>query len=1432
MAKQALVWTAIPNGYTADGKSLRVSLLASPRLDAEIDPQQLSTFPDFKDWPATLASTKFVLHYGAASVAIPGSDTTSANHVGDQFGIADSSVWKALFPDTTFVRSYNFEDHSNNQILSYQAAKMDTLVSKLYTKLAASAQDQLPTATTILGDPDWDALVNAVMLNDRLFLNSKFGLRDPARQFDAFSKERFGQLSGLSKDLALFQLFHTPPSTPQIEKYPVPPDDPKARARWLTYKRTALPKPGDFQKDIEFHQIVAAMNQYPTLLRRLGLVVDLVIAKSALSPSPDALLWAEVQLPPLSPQVKHAADGSPRTRALLDANRFQALPRPNPQPGDYRMVDRLLDLDPKQFFLLQSDVDGAGLKVMNFARTLARLKQAPVQRLDPTSKHERDMGAPALRNAGLMLVHDNRWSMLKNNFSRQKLFNTAAETLQNGGAAKPPILSAEDLVRGYRIDIWDRTTGRWRSLCQREADYDINSGKVVINVGEEEGTVRLAATKSPDPASNQNVVWLHEALVSWTGWSLCARQPGKTIHHHRDADPTKDHVDEVGDAEPEVPPGLRLSTEFRVLKGSLPRLRYGRRYWIRARVVDLAGNSLPVSPKDFGPENPANNARPYLRYHPITAPAIALVKPTPATVEAPAEGESMERMAIRTFNDVPAQNTVPAVQHSSRFAVADRTTHKEAELHGMLDRNGKIDPTFFPMLAAKDNSLTEEKILSTGPLSDTGPVKTGYAVMEEGQALPYLPDPLAIEVAARIFDHPGFDPNKIIPIPLYTTGTGWPEAAPFKIELYEKPGDSPQFDEGQRTLFIPLPKAERATLRLSVKPTKEALQLLGVWNWLTPAKRTVLEKMALNGQHWMLTPWRNIELVHATQKPLITPEVMKIVVNRPLRATFALPNFVSPCSIKSTNHLDLLAQWNEPLEDVKKNSGENRARTDHAFAIKITDAKSYAGNAEYQLAGKDLIRAGGLFHDLIEKRVHEFNDTRYRRIEYWLDATTKFREFMPANVLTELVNGTPEPTDKNIKVTGPKARTWIPSSAPPPAPEVLYVVPTYGWVRSSDQTKKTSWRRGGGLRVYLNRPWNASGYGEMLGVVLPSASFADDPMTDPSSQPLKNFVTQWGNDPIWLSSFVAGASPKRSNFPLARAAADPSGKWLPAFAPPDEADQPPGLFATTGLQHPEMRNPFDAQSQVEVAPHDVFYDDERQLWYCDIEVTWGAAYYPFIRLALARYQPVSVPGAHLSNIVLSDFMALAPDRWLNVTHTRDPRIRQVNVYGFTYRDSSSHTEAKNAPAMSIRLPDGSVRTLQAPDVAPASVVEVWVERLNPALGEDFGWQRVASAIIHPSSAKPMKSAPANKKQRAQAKQLLGERRFVDIIRADLIGGIILTPVLWQGSVTLPEVPGGATRYRLAIAEYEEYLVDDASPYDLIPTKKDRRLVFLEYVELD
>lgn len=1433
MAKQTTLWTALPNGYDDDGRSLRLSLLVSPRLEPD-DDLQLAAFPDFVDWPATLAKARFVVHFGAGpGVPIAGDETEGPTRIDDRLGTPDSTVWRALLPQTTFVRGFQFRDLSQHAVLSYPAADMDALVRGLYSGLAAKAADQLPTAETFLGDPSWAQLLGAVLHLDEEFTDRKTGVRQTREQFARFKDRGFGE-QGLASSLARFQLFHTPPSRPRVDKHAVPSGDAKARAEWLGFERTALPKPGDFRDEIDFHQIVAAMNQYPTLLRRLGLVVDLLVARDAFASAPSQPLWAEVELPPGTPDVIRQPDASPRTRAFLDAERFQPVPRPHPQPGDFRVADGLLDLDPGTFALLQTDVDGASFKVVNFARSLIRLNGEPDTQVDPVTKKKREIGAPAIRNAGLMLVHKRRGDMLKNTLARQDGFNAAAEAraeaLRQKSPNPPPApeMSAEDLVRGYRIDVWDDVSKRWRSLCQREASYDIDGGNVLVDVPEEEGTVRLAATTSPDPGSNPDIIWLHEVLTSWAGWSLSAPAPGKTIHHRAtetddDGNPIVVHEDVVGEPEAEVPPGLRLKTVFRALPGTLPRLRYGRRYSLRARVVDLAGNSPEPRPDDFGPERPKNNARAYFRYEPIAPPAIALVKPTPATTETPAEGESMERLAIRSFNDKPEQNTVATVQRARRFAVPSRTTQREAEQHGMFDRAGIVDPAFFGMLAARDNSLAEEKVLTAGPLAGGPPVETGYAVLRDGDAVPYLPDPLAAEVAARLFDHPTFPGEAIIRIPFYD-GTGWPDAVPFKIEIHEDPGAAPHYDPGARTLFIPLPKATRATLRLSVRPSGDALRILGVWNWLSPAQQTqpvvvdgqamTLEKLARRGQHWMLTPWRNLELVHAVQRPLITPEMTKVAVTRHHADTFALPNFSATCSIASTDRLDLRATWNEPFEDGVADALENRPRIDHAFSVKITDARSYAGFPDYVPLGADLVGVGGVFHDRQGRKLHEFHDTRYRRIEYWLEATSKFREFLPASLLTEVVGGETQPTEENIRVVGPKVRTWIPASAPPPAPEVLYVMPTFGWVRSGDATTRASWRRGGGLRVYLNRPWNASGYGEMLAVVLPGSGFAGDPNDEPKGRPLKNHVTQWGNDPIWLSPFVPGIAPRRENFPLARTAPDPDGQWLPGFAPPEEADQPPGLFQTVGLRDPELQS-SPAPASLDVAPHDVFYDEERKLWYCDIEVTWGAAYFPFIRLALARYQPVALDSAHLSNVVLADFMPLVPDRWLNVTRTREPRSRQVSVFGHTYQGSSSHNEARQSP--------------QGADVARSSVVEIRVERLEPALGEDFGWRPEPHAIVQQGLAQTRPRPLGLLK--ARAADLLRHREFTALIDEDLVGHLLVTPTLWQGTVTLPESAEG-TRYRLAIAEYEEYLVDDETPYDPPPTRKDRRLVFVEHVELD
>jgi len=610
---------------------------------------------------------------------------------------------------------------------------------------------------------------------------------------------------------------------------------------------------------------------------------------------------------------------------------------------------------------------------------------------------------------------------------------------------------------------------------------------------------------------------------------------------------------------------------------------------------------------------------------------------------------------------------------------------------------------------------------------------------------------------------------------------------------------------------------------------------MGVWNWIPSASRSALLKNAMQGQHWMLTPWRNVELVHAVQKPLISPE-LKLSVSRSFGDTRAVPHFTATCSIDSTTRVDLQASWHEPDADTEGNIGADRARDDHAFSVKITDPRTYATQAvnpaggavpEHDILGPDLIGVGLNPRGTIRK-FHELNDTRYRRIEYRLEATTRFREYMPTEILTKIEGGARVEIDNNIKVVGPSVVNWIPNSSPPPAPRLLYVVPTFGNIHTKNAQGETHWRRGGGLRVYMDRPWNSSGYGEMLAVVLPPANFTGDPTTELSAAPLKHSVTLWGNDPIWSSAFVSGTAPRISSFPLARSVPDPTGNWLPPFATAGEADQPANPFQITSLPHPGMTSPGSSSEFVDVAPHDVAYDAERQLWYCDIDIQTGASYFPMIRLALARYQPVSVPGAHLSTIVLADIIALTPDRWSSVTAGPDVGSRNVSVFGFTYSDSSGQMEAASAPSSII------LHTAENPvSVAPNSVVEVWVEKLDPSLGEDFGWKREPGATVRNNAATPAPPPFTHADFEQRRFKLLSERKFLEAATTiQELQPIRLWPQLWSGSVTLPPTRYAGDRYRLAIAEFEEYLVDDLTPYNKTPSVKDRRIVFLQHIPFE
>ena len=323
---------------------------------------------------------------------------------------------------------------------------------------------------------------------------------------------------------------------------------------------------------------------------------------------------------------------------------------------------------------------------------------------------------------------------------------------------------------------------------------------------------------------------------------------------------------------------------------------------------------------------------------------------------------------------------------------------------------------------------------------------------------------------------------------------------------------------------------------------------------------------------------------------------------------------------------------------------------------------------------------------------HEFGDTRYREVTYQVIATTAFTEFFreekevavpptedptgsrpavlvddrgleagtvvvkdPAGApfrqghtgdyvvneadgtITPVGHGIPGGSTLLVSYVAPQIHSEsalrpqrIRSSARPAPPNVEYVLPTFAWERNGLESR----RMGNSLRVYLRRPWWSSGDEEKLAVVLWAGS-GNDP--DPRLRP---YVTMWGFDPV----YTAPAPPNR-----------------PVI----------GSFPLRVAERSDLTLPDLPEVHVNAAIHDVHYDEQRDLWYSDIELDFGGSdrnrYWPFVRLALARYQEHSLTGLELSPVVLTDFAQVAPDRHVSVSPVPgEPNKWSVTVTGRGY----------------------------------------------------------------------------------------------------------------------------------------------------------------------
>lgn len=1480
MAQQKIVWTVLPYGVVREGPlqgRLRCSIVVSPRLTpANAAESVLSAFPTFLVWPEVLERLRFELEVDGQSVPL------------EPQRQPDPALWRLIFPEDTPVTAFEFKDMATVNLRSYGVRNVLGFLKHHYSALAASAGTRRPRLLpfTEAAEPLREMLYGLGTSPDpseREFDGFDRLISSDKRSNDAIERGVFSEDSELRGSIFDITGKLRPEENRPLRALPVDwgnlPDSIQKNFRTAAeysffqadrfYRRPEMHVPWErrdrrpskhqvepppVEPTLDFHRRLATFSDMPELMRDLGLVIDVVLPLdnpllAALGASASGAVEGTCGLVVHWDGHDLTADAFPTTAWRLTRTRFVTRAH-----GD-EIRDGMLDLEGasdaydektrSRFDVYQVDPDGAALKTVNFLLSAQRLitKSEKPGDGEITYTTGDEQGVAALRSVGIGVACHDRAQLIALGAAGAALKNTAFET--SAAASRRVVLFAEDVLRGYRVDVQDQSAGgEWRSLCQRDSEYRLERSNVTRVLQSDEGYVKGAGTSSGE---NPEDHYLHESIFRWTGWSLVAPRPGRTIRSESSPDSgmQSEHVTEVSD---QAKSGTGVFATFRVARGSLPRLRFGHRYRLRARVVDIAGNSLGLAEVGDGDDS-ATELVTCQRYEPVDPPALVLRSRL-------SEGESTERMVIRSDFDCGAEaynHTLgtpfdkakdrAAFDYTSvneRHFVPPKSSQQQAETHGMFDAaiGGQPDAiheqyriavreagTLFDQTPGSDVRLitppgaqgvitTELPLKPPSPGYPTGERLVGGQYVIHAEAAlqtPYLPDPAAGGVALR--GVPGLKNldtlgpgTRIVGLPdskervlLITYDGAWPHCQGLRLVLAElgettnaecepsQPQEAPKWDPEQRVLVVFLPKGRIARLRYASFIDSRFIAPFGIAGWVqSPEMREAIQALAGAGAHWMLTPDRPLVLVHATQHPVCEPAWQALRAERTVGSTHADLSGRLRLHGPSTGKLEVLGTWKEWVDDPALGDPERIKGRAQLAEQALPENQPNQFSLTTPADGPD--GAGGAGGNQVRPNRHEFGDTRFRLIRYQIKATTRFREYLPP-ALTEkeaeitrigpalVMPQEPIDTDPGAPVQFTPSpdevhRVVIPSSARPLVPRVAYVVPTFRWeprdASKPLQSTLRSTRLGGGLRVYLERPWFSSGDGELLGVVLLGEGVSRETLAqNGDSLP---FVTQWGLDPIFDAE-LPPAQMKATNFP-ARVQAEEV-----------ELDEVPG-------------------QRVFVVGHRVQWDATRKLWFCDIELALLRSYFPFVRLALVRYQPNSLPQVKTSRVVLADFAQVVPRR--KVTAERNGGIVRITVQGpapergsADFRRDSPFVEFSPAPGHSGTPPETGRNRF-----------EIALQTRDPALNTDLAWTDDArapavSSLIDPPSGELTPGPPAS----------TGE---VSNVFAQL------DPPIWHGTFDLPANLGGPAR--LVVREYERFYADRTEPANIDGRSVHKRVI--------
>ena len=592
---------------------------------------------------------------------------------------------------------------------------------------------------------------------------------------------------------------------------------------------------------------------------------------------------------------------------------------------------------------------------------------------------------------------------------------------------------------------------------------------------------------------------------------------------------------------------------------------------------------------------------------------------------------------------------------------------------------------------------------SGDPVNALGTVLQFARGRQQQSANPFYPDPFAGSCCLALSDEDGALTG-IQPISFYSAS--WPNAQPLLIELLgtddqkqtaainlpSTPHHPPQYPTLSITkASITLPRGSRAQLRMWAVPKNlqdlqnfDVIDRMGiaVKNVVTPpiplandmvtvaqsAFATVSGMIAQsdaaqNYADWMsrapvanVSAHRDITVVYPVEKPVVAPSFTEYgpIHHTPHINLVRIVNKKDPPKpgeldgawskyVAEQSNVDMI--WDSQaggsiayftgLIDFHRHSTE-KVRcagfwsdfSDSAAFIRNGDGYDYRPQPKHDVMFTiDNISYGqgysssnttgqlDLLHDergVLRASNYSFNDSIARRITLRLYAASRYQSYFPK---------TTQATQFETVDQAKDAVVWLKNTATPDVVAVDRIVPLFNWQPLPHDQDRLGWavKRSCKLRIYLKRPWFTTGEGEQLAIVLSKESAISLALSnDPT-------ISAWGADPIRQTGKLD---------PI-QASAFQTASTMDVKVPVPVSDQNPSP---------------DAVVERDVIICTPNFDHDEGLHYCDIafaDQSHGVAW-PFVKLALSRYQSQSIVGKEISTPV-AEWAQLPPTREVHLT---------------------------------------------------------------------------------------------------------------------------------------------------------------------------------------